>query len=232
MSTRCPRCWKTRSPNTCDSGGSLLIAVGTSAGARSQIPIFGAHIVETRDYNRVPDRYMAVGSSDSSYPAVAKADGWAGREVLLCAQCRSGHGPRRGSRDRPPGRPDAAAAGETYRRGPRSPAHFRARQPHQRFPSASRLRPLHRADRALSGGQRTPGRRAPRGRFPRTPQCKGKGQGVEVTDPEGSARSRWARPLPRSRSSSPRPAITSCASPMAVRTWSPSIPIRRNRIST
>jgi Aerotolerance regulator N-terminal/von Willebrand factor type A domain len=60
------------------SGGSLLIAAGTSAGGRSQIPIFGAHIIETRDYSRAPDRYMAVGSSDSSYPAVAKAGGWPG----------------------------------------------------------------------------------------------------------------------------------------------------------
>jgi len=60
------------------SGGSLLIAAGTSAGARSQIPIFGARIMETRDYSRVSDRYMAVGSSDSSYPAVAKANGWPG----------------------------------------------------------------------------------------------------------------------------------------------------------
>jgi hypothetical protein len=60
------------------SGGSLLIAAGTSAGGRSQIPIFGAHVVETRDYNRVPDHYMPVGSSDSSYPAVAKADRWSG----------------------------------------------------------------------------------------------------------------------------------------------------------
>ncbi len=60
------------------SGGSLLIAAGTSAGGRSQIPIFGAHIIETRDYTRVPDRYMAVGSSDSSYPAVAKGGGWPG----------------------------------------------------------------------------------------------------------------------------------------------------------
>src|SRR5580700_18158 len=50
------------------SGGSLFIAAGTSAGGRSRIPIFGARIIETRDYNRVPDRYMAVGSSDSSYP--------------------------------------------------------------------------------------------------------------------------------------------------------------------
>ena len=60
------------------SGGSILIAAGTSAGSRLQIPIFGAHIVETRDYSRVPDRYMAVVSSDSSYPAVARANGWTG----------------------------------------------------------------------------------------------------------------------------------------------------------
>ena len=60
------------------SGGSLFIAAGTSAGARLQIPIFGARIIETRDYTRVPDRYMAVGSSDSSYPPVAKAAGWTG----------------------------------------------------------------------------------------------------------------------------------------------------------
>ena len=60
------------------AGGNLFIAAGTSAGARLQIPIFGARITETRDYSRVPDRFMAVGSSDSSYPAVAKAEGWTG----------------------------------------------------------------------------------------------------------------------------------------------------------
>ncbi len=60
------------------SGGSLFIAAGTSAGARTQIPIFGAHIVATRDYNRTPEHSMEVGSSDSSYPAVAKAGGWPG----------------------------------------------------------------------------------------------------------------------------------------------------------
>ena len=60
------------------SGGSLLIAAGTSAGARLRIPIFDARIVETRDYSRIPDRFMTVGSSDSSFPGVAKADGWQG----------------------------------------------------------------------------------------------------------------------------------------------------------
>jgi len=58
------------------SGGSLLIAAGTSAGARTRIPIFDARIIETRDYNRLPERSMSVGSSDASYPAVAKSGGW------------------------------------------------------------------------------------------------------------------------------------------------------------
>jgi Aerotolerance regulator N-terminal/von Willebrand factor type A domain len=75
------------------SGGSLLIAAGTSAGGRSQIPIFGAHINETRDYSRVPDRYMAVGSSDSSYPAVAKAAGWPGVKFFYALNVDPGVGP-------------------------------------------------------------------------------------------------------------------------------------------
>src|ERR1700690_870516 len=43
------------------SGGSLLIAAGTSAGGHSQIPIFGAHVIEARDYSRIPAGYMAMG---------------------------------------------------------------------------------------------------------------------------------------------------------------------------
>jgi len=75
------------------SGGSLLIAAGTSAGGRSQIPIFGAHIIETRDYSRAPDRYMAVGSSDSSYPAVSKAGGWPGVKFFYALDVDPGAGP-------------------------------------------------------------------------------------------------------------------------------------------
>ena len=75
------------------SGGSLLIAAGTSAGGRSQIPIFGARIIETRDYNRAPERYMAVGSADSSHPAVAKADGWNGVKFFYALDVDPGTGP-------------------------------------------------------------------------------------------------------------------------------------------
>ena len=72
------------------SGGSLFIAGGTSAGARLQIPIFGAKILETRDYSRVPDRFMTVGSSDSSYPAVAKAEGWPGVKFFYALNVEPG----------------------------------------------------------------------------------------------------------------------------------------------
>ncbi|MGB6946653.1 MAG: VWA domain-containing protein [Bryobacteraceae bacterium] len=74
------------------AGGSLFIAAGTSAGGRSQIPIFGAHIIEARDYNRAPDRYMSVGSSDSSYPAVAKAGGWPGVKFFYALDVDPGAG--------------------------------------------------------------------------------------------------------------------------------------------
>ncbi len=164
------------------SGGSLLIAAGTSAGARSQIPIFGAHITETRDYSRVPDRYMAVGSSDSSYPAVAKAGGWPGVKFFYALDVDPG----RRARHRSLGRSDAAAARETHRRGPRGAAHLRARQPHQRFspaippssPSSSRPRVISRAANA----------RAAHDLWMLSSNCatsREQAQGVEVTDPEG-----------------------------------------------
>jgi hypothetical protein len=72
------------------AGGNLFIAAGTSAGARLQIPIFGAHILETRDYSRVPDRFMGVGSSDSSYPSVAKAEGWQGVKFFYALNVEPG----------------------------------------------------------------------------------------------------------------------------------------------
>ena len=72
------------------SGGNLLIAAGTAAGARLQIPIFGARIAATRDYSRVPDRFMAAGFSDSSYPAVAKANGWPGVKFFYALEVDPG----------------------------------------------------------------------------------------------------------------------------------------------
>ncbi len=170
-------------------GGSLFIAAGAAAGARSQIPIFGTHIVQTRDYSRVPDRYMAVGSSDSSYPAVAKANGWPGVKFFYALDVEPGDA-RVIVRLR---RPDAALTRETHRRRPRDAAHLGTRQPDQRFSAGPRLRPLHRTNRALPRRQRTPGRRAPGRRLPRTAQRQGTSPGRRSHRPRRQAPSHAGR---------------------------------------
>ena len=166
-------------------GGSVLIAVGTSTGARSQIPIFGAHIVDTRDYNRVPDRYMAVGSSDSSYPAVAKADGWAGVKFFYALNVDPGTGP--------------GAARVIVRLGDQTPLLLEKRIGEGRvvllasgLDNLTNDFPLHPAfvpfieqtARYLAGSERQGGAR-PVDAFLELRNARERGQGVEVTDPEG-----------------------------------------------
>src|SRR5579863_1671689 len=167
------------------SGGSLLIAAGTSAGGRSQIPIFGAHIVETRDYNRVPDRFMTVGSSDSSYPAVAKANGWTGVKFFYAVDVDPGSGP--------------AAARVIVRLSDQTPLLLEKRIGEGRVVLlASGLEnltndfPLHPAfvpfieqmARYLAGSERQGGARTVDA-YLELRNAKEQAQGVEVTNPEG-----------------------------------------------
>jgi hypothetical protein len=163
------------------AGGSLLIAAGTSAGARTQIPIFGAHIKETRDYNRVPDRYMAVGSSDASYPAVAKASGWTGVKFFYALDV------------------DPGDARVIARLGDQTPLLLEKRIGEGRvvlltsgLDNLTNDFPLHPAfvpfieqtARYLAGSERQGGAR-PVDAYLELRNAKEKGQGVEVTDPEG-----------------------------------------------
>jgi Aerotolerance regulator N-terminal/von Willebrand factor type A domain len=60
------------------AGGSLLIATGTSAARRGRIPVFGDNILDVRDYERDGQRFLTVGSSDSSHPSMESGDNWAG----------------------------------------------------------------------------------------------------------------------------------------------------------
>jgi len=167
------------------SGGSLLIAAGTSAGGRSQIPIFGAHIVETHDYTRVPDRYMAVGSSDSSYPAVAKAGGWPGVKFFYALNVDPGGGP------------DAARV--IVRLGDQTPLLLEKRIGEGRvvlltsgldnltndFPLSPAFVPfIEQTARYLAGSERQGGAR-PVDSFLELRNARESGQGVEVTDPDG-----------------------------------------------
>ena len=163
------------------SGGSLLIAAGTSAGGRSQIPIFGAHIVETRDYSRVPDRFVAVGSADSSYPAVAKADGWAGVKFFYALDV------------------DPAGARVIVRLGDQTPLLLEKRLGEGRvvlftsgldnltndFPQRPAFVPfIEQTARYLSGSERQGGARTVDA-YLELRNAKEQGQGVEITDPEG-----------------------------------------------
>ena len=167
------------------SGGSLFIATGTSAGARSQIPIFGAHIVTTRDYSRVPDRYMGVGSSDSSYPAVAKAGGWPGVKFFYALDVDPGAGP------------DAARV--IVRLGDQTPLLLEKRIGEGRvmlltsgldnltndFPLAPAFVPfVEQTARYLAGSERQGGARVVDA-YLELRNAKERAQGVEVTDPEG-----------------------------------------------
>jgi hypothetical protein len=163
------------------SGGSLFIAAGTSAGARTQIPIFGAHIVETRDYSRVPDRYMAVGSADSSYPAVAKAEGWTGVKFFYALAV------------------DPGDARVIVRLGDQTPLLLEKRIGEGRvvlftsgldnltndFPLHAAFVPfIEQTARYLAGSERQGGA-LPVDAYLEVRNAKEKGQGVEVTDPEG-----------------------------------------------
>ncbi len=163
------------------AGGSLLIAAGTSAGGRLEIPIFGARIIETRDYSRVPDRFMAVGASDSSYPAVAKADGWAGVKFFYALNV------------------DPGDARVVVRLGDQTPLLLEKRIGEGRvvlltsgLDNLTNDFPLHPAfvpfieqtARYLAGSQRQGGARTVDA-FLELRNAKERTQGVEVTDPEG-----------------------------------------------
>ncbi len=163
------------------SGGSLFIAAGTAAGARSQIPIFGAHITQTRDYSRAPNRYMAVGSSDSSYPAVAKANGWPGVKFFYALDVEPG---------------DSRVI---VRLGDQTPLLLEKRIGEGRvmlltsgldnltndFPLAPAFVPfIEQTARYLAGSERQGGAR-PVDAFLELRNAKEQAQGVEVTDPEG-----------------------------------------------
>jgi Aerotolerance regulator N-terminal/von Willebrand factor type A domain len=60
------------------SGGSILIAAGTSAAHRARIPVLDDKIVEARDYSRDGERFITVGDVDTSHPSLKSSGGWAG----------------------------------------------------------------------------------------------------------------------------------------------------------
>jgi hypothetical protein len=71
-------------------GGGVLVAMGTAAAGRSRVPIFGEAIQQTRDYNREArnggERFLSVGETDPSHPAIDKTGNWSGVRFFYAAR--------------------------------------------------------------------------------------------------------------------------------------------------
>lgn len=67
-------------------GGSLLIALGTSAVRHPHIPVFGGGIQNSHYYSRGPQRFLSVSAADPTFPSIAKADRWADVDFYFAAQ--------------------------------------------------------------------------------------------------------------------------------------------------
>jgi hypothetical protein len=66
-------------------GGSVLVALGTTAGQQKQIPLFGGSILSLHNYSREPERYAAVGDADAAYPPAGSPDDWEGVRFFYAA---------------------------------------------------------------------------------------------------------------------------------------------------
>jgi hypothetical protein len=60
------------------NGGGVLVAAGTSAARRPQIPAFGGTILDSRYYTRDGARFLTVGEADTTHPSMDKANRWDG----------------------------------------------------------------------------------------------------------------------------------------------------------
>ncbi len=71
-------------------GGSILIALGTSAARRPHIPVFGGDIRGSRNYARAGQRYLTVGEADPTLSLDCQGRALGQRGVLLCRRARHG----------------------------------------------------------------------------------------------------------------------------------------------
>jgi hypothetical protein len=71
-------------------GGGVLVAMGTAAVGRGRVPVFGEAIQQTHDYTRErsagQERFVSVGDTDSSHPAVDKTGNWSGVRFFYAAR--------------------------------------------------------------------------------------------------------------------------------------------------
>jgi len=66
-------------------GGSVLIALGTTAQQSGRIPILDAKLGAARDYSRQAERFASIGTADPAYPAVGSQGQWDGVKFYYAA---------------------------------------------------------------------------------------------------------------------------------------------------
>ncbi len=64
-------------------GGSVLIALGTSAARRPRIPVLAESIQAVHNYTDSSQRFLTVGDADPTYPSLAKSERWANVEFYF-----------------------------------------------------------------------------------------------------------------------------------------------------
>ncbi|MGH8219604.1 MAG: BatA domain-containing protein [Steroidobacteraceae bacterium] len=66
-------------------GGSVLIALGTTAEQSGRIPLTGAKLRAPHDYSRAAERFVSIGTADAAYPAVGSQGEWDGVKFFYTA---------------------------------------------------------------------------------------------------------------------------------------------------
>lgn len=75
--TSLPAAFEEKLVNAVRGGGSVLIALGTSAARLPRVPLLGAHIVGSRYYSREGEQFQTVAYTDPGHPSAGKVDRWA-----------------------------------------------------------------------------------------------------------------------------------------------------------
>jgi hypothetical protein len=71
-------------------GGSVLIALGTTAEESGRIPLLGAKLGAARQYSREAERFASIGAVDAAYPAIGAPAQWDGVKFFYAAGLEPG----------------------------------------------------------------------------------------------------------------------------------------------
>jgi Aerotolerance regulator N-terminal/von Willebrand factor type A domain len=66
-------------------GGSVLVALGTAAAQRAEVPVFGGKILQMHHYSRDAGRFAAVGEANAALPTAGSQEEWEGVRFYYAA---------------------------------------------------------------------------------------------------------------------------------------------------